>query len=135
MSRAAPRIDGLRLRVVLKPGLVLGPGKADLLQAIDETSSLTAATERHGMSYKRGWTLIREMNSGFAGPVIETRKGGSGGGGHAALTPLGRFVLERYRRMEADAAEAVTTAVADLRRHLRKPVKKKSSAPKRRPAK
>jgi molybdate transport system regulatory protein len=119
MSRQAPHVEGLRFRIVLKPGFVLGPGKADLLEAIDETASLTAATERYGMSYKRGWTLIQELNNGFGEPVVETHKGGTGGGGHATLTPLGRLVLDRYRRMEADAAVAVSAGVADLRRHMK----------------
>ncbi len=42
--------EGLRFRIVLRPGFALGPGKADLLQAIDETTSLTAAAGRFGMS-------------------------------------------------------------------------------------
>lgn len=118
MPRRAHRTEGLRFRIVLKPGFILGPGKADLLEAIAETGSLTAATARYCMSYKRGWTLIQEMNKGFGTPVVETQKGGTGGGGHATLTPLGRLVLDRYRRMEADATAAVSAGVADLRRHL-----------------
>lgn len=138
MPRNSPTTEGLRFRIVLKPGFVLGPGKADLLEAIDATASLTAATERRGMSYKRGWTLIQEMNEGFGEPVVETRKGGSGGGGHAALTPLGRLVLERYRRMESDAAAAVSAGVADLRKHMKAApmaAAKNNSARKRRSAK
>ena len=138
MPRPAPTTEGLRFRIVLKPGLMLGPGKADLLEAISETGSLTAATARHGMSYKRGWTLIQELNKGFGSPVVETQKGGSGGGGHAALTPLGRLVLDRYRRMEADASAAVSAGVADLRRHLAgapAPTRKKSAPPRPRAAK
>jgi molybdate transport system regulatory protein len=111
--------EGLRFRVVLGRGVALGPGKADLLQAIDETASLTRAAARFGMSYKRGWTLVREMNAAFAKPLVETEKGGSGGGGRASLTRLGRRVLARYRQMEKDAAEAISAGVADLRRHLK----------------
>jgi molybdate transport system regulatory protein len=113
--------EGLRFRIVLRPGVALGPGKADLLQAIDETASLTAAAARFGMSYKRGWTLVREMNAAFAKPLVETEKGGAGGGGSARLTPLGRRVLSRYRQMEADASSAIEAGVADLRRHLARP--------------
>jgi molybdate transport system regulatory protein len=113
--------EGLRFRVVLAPGVALGPGKADLLQAIDETESLTAASARFGMSYKRGWSLVRELNAAFARPLVETEKGGSGGGGGARLTPLGKRVLRRYREMEADANRAVEAGIADLRKHLAKP--------------
>lgn len=120
MTQFANLTEGLRFRVVLKPGVALGPGKADLLQAIDETASLTAAAARFGMSYKRGWTLVRELNAAFAKPLVETEKGGSGGGGGARLTALGRHVLGRYRRMEADANSAIAAGVNDLRKHLKR---------------
>jgi molybdate transport system regulatory protein len=104
---------------VLRPGFWLGPGKADLLQAIDETGSLAAAAARFAMSYKRGWSLVREMNLAFDEPLVATAKGGSGGGGGARLTALGRAVLARYRRMEGDADRAIAAGVRDLRKRLR----------------
>jgi molybdate transport system regulatory protein len=104
--------------------VAIGPGKADLLQAIDETSSLTSAASRFGMSYKRAWTLIQELNAAFAKPLVETDKGGAGGGGGARLTRLGRRILRRYRNMEADANKAIRAGVADLRKHLARPVRR-----------
>jgi molybdate transport system regulatory protein len=117
----ANQTEGLRVRVVLAAGVALGPGKADLLQAIDETSSLTAAAARFSMSYKRSWSLVQELNAAFEKPLVETEKGGSGGGGGASLTRLGKRVLKRYRQMETDANRAVAAGVADLRNHLKKP--------------
>lgn len=111
--------EGLRFRVVLGPGVAIGPGKADLLQAIDETGALGTAAARFKMSYKRAWTLVQELNRSFAEPLIETIKGGTGGGGSAQLTPLGRLVLKRYRRMEAAANRAIADGVADLRRQMK----------------
>ena len=102
-----------------KKGVALGPGKADLLEAIRDTHSLTAAANRFGMSYKRGWTLVRELNAAFASPLVETEKGGAGGGGGARLTALGEHVLARYRQMEADAGQAIEAGVADLRKLLK----------------
>jgi molybdate transport system regulatory protein len=119
MGQFANITEGLRFRIVLEPGFALGPGKADLLAAIAETNSITAAASRFGMSYKRGWSLIRELNGAFAEPLVETAKGGTGGGGSARLTPLGRHVLQRYRQMEADATAVIAAGVADLRRHLK----------------
>jgi molybdate transport system regulatory protein len=72
------------------------------------------------MSYKRGWSLVREMNGAFEGPLVATDKGGKGGGGGARLTQLGRYVLDRYRRMETDADKAIAAGVGDLRRRLRR---------------
>lgn len=121
MANFSNLTEGLRFRVVLRPGVALGPGKADLLQAIDETASLTAAAARFGMSYKRGWGLAQELNAAFKEPLIETEKGGSGGGGGARLTALGRYVLQRYRQMEEDAERVIEAGIADLRRHLADP--------------
>lgn len=119
MPQFANRTEGLRFRIVLKPGVALGPGKADLLEAIEEMASLTAAAKHSGMSYKRSWMLVQEMNAAFAEPLVETIKGGIGGGGGTQLTALGRQVLACYREMEAEATKAVAPGMADLRRHLK----------------
>ncbi len=129
LAQFANVTEGLRFRIVLKPGVALGPGKADLLQAIDETHSLTAAAARFGMSYKRGWMLVQELNGAFARPLIETVKGGSGGGGGAQLTELGRRILDRYREMEADANKVIETGIADLRRYLAQAVEDDDETP------
>jgi len=109
---------GARLRLVLAPGIALGPGKADLLEAIERTGSISAAGRSMAMSYKRAWTLVDEMNGWFAEPLVEAGKGGSGGGG-ARLTVTGGIVLESYRRMEARASEAVSADLEALRVRLK----------------
>jgi len=108
----------LRLRVIFGPDIVLGPGKADLLEGIRETGSISAAGRRMKMSYKRAWDLVDAMNRYFTEPVIHTSKGGSGGGG-ASLTKWGGQVLALYRQIEARSAEAVAGEVDLLRQHLR----------------
>ncbi|HET7717127.1 MAG TPA: LysR family transcriptional regulator [Bauldia sp.] len=118
MAQFANLTEGLRFRIVLRPGVALGPGKADLLEAIRDTRSLTEAARKFGMSYKRCWSLVQEMNASFRTPLVETEKGGSGGGGGARLTELGAHVLARYRQMEADAEAAIEAGIRDLRKHL-----------------
>jgi molybdate transport system regulatory protein len=124
--------EGLRFRIVLKPGVAIGPGKAGLLEAIDETASLTAAAGHSGMSYKRAWLLVQEMNAAFVEPLVATEKGGTGGGGGTRLTALGQRVLESFRQMEADAGKAVAAGIADLRRYVK--ADDADPAPARRPA-
>jgi molybdate transport system regulatory protein len=109
----------VRLRVEIAGGVSLGPGKADLLEGIRETGSISAAGRAMRMSYKRAWQLVDELNKLFDRPLVEASKGGSGGGG-ATLTALGDDVLARYRRMHAACCEAIEADFAALRRRRRK---------------
>lgn len=95
-----------RLRVLLGAAVAIGHGKADLLDAIAEAGSISAAAKRMGMSYRRAWLLVDTMNGSFRGPLVASARGGSGGGG-AELTALGRDVLARYREMESKALECL----------------------------
>lgn len=84
----------------------MGPGRAELIDAIDRTGSISAAGREMKMSYRRAWLLVEATNAAFVEPLIVASTGGSGGGG-AQVTDFGRGVLERYRAMERKAAEAI----------------------------
>jgi len=107
-----------RLRVLLGSAIAVGPGKADLLEAIDRCGSISAAARSLGMSYRRAWLLADTMNRCFREDLIAAAPGGRRGGG-AALTPLGRQVLDRYRRMEAKAQKTLAGEIRSFRRLLR----------------
>ncbi len=109
---------GARLRVVLDRDVAIGPGKADLLEAIAETGSIAAAGRRMGMSYKRAWLHIEALNGAFREPLVNATRGGRAQGG-AALTGAGEEVLTRYRAMEAAATRAVDDNIAALKALLR----------------
>jgi molybdate transport system regulatory protein len=109
-----------RLRVLLGAATAIGPGKADLLDAVAAAGSISAAARRMGMSYRRAWLLVDTMNKSFREPLIETLAGGPGGGG-ARVTPFGRDVLQRYRAMEAKAQDAVEPELDAFRSLLADP--------------
>ena len=94
-----------RLRITHGDTIAIGPGKVDLLEAIDEAGSLTAAAKRLGMSYRRAWLLIDTMNRCFREPVVRTEAGGIRGGG-TTLTDVGREVVARYRHADGAAQAA-----------------------------
>jgi len=71
-----------------------------------------------GMSYKRAWELIGTLNAMFRAPLVESTRGGAGGGG-AVLTDLGRDVLAQYRAVEMDAAAGGAESLRLLAAHLR----------------
>lgn len=106
---------GARLRIVLERDAKLGPGKADLLEGIRNTGSIAEAGREMGMSYKRAWKLIEELNRTFRRPLVETTRGGRSHGG-SVLTPSGEEVLARYRQMEAATHAAVQDDLDALRR-------------------
>ncbi|MFN3232817.1 MAG: winged helix-turn-helix domain-containing protein [Alphaproteobacteria bacterium] len=99
------------LRLMHGTDIAVGPGKADILEAIRETGSIAGAGRRMNMSYRRAWALVETMNACFRSPLVETSKGGAGRGG-AQLTPLGEEVLVRYRAMHTKAENIVA---ADMR--------------------
>jgi molybdate transport system regulatory protein len=107
-----PALD-LRIRFYLGGEIALGPGKAELLEAIRETGSIAAAGRQMDMSYRRAWLLVDTMNRCFGAPLVSTEKGGATRGG-ATLTPLGDQVLARYRSLEAKAARAAAKDLAAL---------------------
>ena len=110
-----------RLRVLLGTEIAIGPGKADLLDAIARSGSISAAAREMGMSYRRAWNLVEVMNRSFRNPLVETLTGGSGGG--AQVTELGADVLTRYRTMETKAAVAVAPEMKAFARLMASPEK------------
>lgn len=108
-----------KLRILLGSEIAIGPGKANLLDAIAHSGSISAAAREMEMSYRRAWNLVEVMNQSFRAPLVETLTGGSGGGG-AVVTPLGMEVLARYRSMESKAALAVAADIKDFYNLLKK---------------
>ena len=107
-----------RLRVRVGDEVALGPGKAELLELIQRSGSITEAARQMGMSYMRAWTLIRTMNHCFKEPLVLAIRGGRGGGG-AELTGTGRNALELYQGMEKAGLSAMSTQWRQLRKLLR----------------
>jgi molybdate transport system regulatory protein len=109
--------DGARpqIRIMFRRAIAMGPGKADLLRAIEKTGSISGAARELGMSYRRAWLLVDTMNQCFQAPLVETLTGGQHGGG-ARVTDLGHDVLRRYLDMEAKAAESVRAELAEFAR-------------------
>ena len=104
-----------QLRISFRKSIAMGPGKADLLDAIGESGSISAAARKLGMSYRRAWLLVDTMNASFRSPLVETLTGGAQGGG-AQVTELGHEVVKRYREMEKKACASVAREMAEFSR-------------------
>ena len=90
----------------------MGPGKADLLDAITQTGSISAAARAMGMSYRRAWMLVDTMNRCFISPLVETHPGGGQGAG-ARVTEDGAAALARYRALCDGLAGALAGEAVD----------------------
>jgi molybdate transport system regulatory protein len=108
----------LTLRVDFGTDRAIGPGKVLLLEAIRDTGSISQAGRSLGMSYRRAWLLVDDMNRCFREPVVTAQPGGSQGGG-AALTAFGQKVVQKYRTIETQATAATKPQLHDLEASLR----------------
>ena len=113
------RYPGLTLRILADRHPAMGPGKAQLVAAIDAAGSISAAARSMNMSYRRAWQLVEAINDSFSQPVVVTATGGKRGGG-ARVTPFGRQLVRRFRAMEEKASEAIVKDLQVFSRHLKR---------------
>jgi molybdate transport system regulatory protein len=112
------RYRGLTLRVLGPGAPAMGPGKAELIERIADTGSISAAARAMGMSYRRAWQLVEALNASYREPVVTTAIGGQKGGG-ARVTPYGTRLAALFRAMEDKASAAIDADLKRFARHLR----------------
>lgn len=124
----------LKIQVMCGDEIAMGPGKADLLDAIAAHRSISAAGRAMGMSYRRTWLLVDAMNRCWQGPLVATTPGNQKAG--AQLTALGEQILARYRQLQSDAEAGASVAFAAIAGHLRdtpRPPKRSEGPPRNAP--
>jgi molybdate transport system regulatory protein len=114
-TEASKAGDRLSIRIDLACGAQIGPGKIAVLEEIARAGSISAAGRSLGMSYRRTWELVEDLNQSLGIPVVETAAGGSGGGG-AVLTKAGKAVVNSYRAIQMDTALAARKHLLALNR-------------------
>jgi molybdate transport system regulatory protein len=103
----------LSIRIDFEGAEAFGPGKARLLELIEEQGSIRGAAAAMNMSYRHAWLLLQAVEDTFGAPVISTATGGAKGGG-AKLTELGKTILARFRSIETHAADATAGELMEL---------------------
>ncbi|NWK96348.1 ModE family transcriptional regulator [Sphingobium lactosutens] len=108
----------IKIQLYCGPEIAMGPGKADLLDAIRAHGSISAAGRAMGMSYRRTWLLVDAMNRCWREKLVDTVPGGGPERG-AHVTPAGEKILAGYRAMQVaatGAAEPNAPTLIDLLR-------------------
>ncbi|SDH23945.1 molybdate transport system regulatory protein [Paraburkholderia phenazinium] len=116
-GKARPEVR-FRMRIRKAGTVALGPGKVELLEAVREHGSISAAARSLDMSYRRAWLLIDELNQSLKSPATVSEQGGQSGGG-CVLTSVGENIVRLYRDVEAQAEKACAKEIAELIRLMR----------------
>lgn len=95
----------------------IGPGRVELLRRIGDSGSIAKAAEEMGMSYRKAWALIKDLNQQSRLELVTRQKGGKEGGG-AALTPDGEALIRQYEalvdRLDATVSQEVAHFWANI---------------------
>ena len=80
---------------------LLDSKKFQLLVAISDTGSLTAAAKSIDVSYRTALNYIEKIESTLNVKIVNTTKGGKGGGGGTSLTEEGYSILKECKKVNA----------------------------------
>lgn len=85
---------------------VLGEGREELLEWVDEKGSISKAAKEMDMSYRHAWGIIKEIEQAADEDIVKSQRGGSEGRG-SVLTPAGKRLLQDYRELKKEHKENV----------------------------
>ncbi|WP_405305140.1 TOBE domain-containing protein [Methanobrevibacter sp.] len=80
---------------------LLDSKKFQLLEYILDTGSLTAAAKSINVSYRTALNYIEKIESTLNVKIVNTTKGGKGGGGGTSLTEEGYSILKECKKINA----------------------------------
>ncbi|MBE2247075.1 MAG: winged helix-turn-helix domain-containing protein [Candidatus Competibacteraceae bacterium] len=85
-------------------GFRLGKGRAELLEMIAQTGSISQAAYNLDISYRKAWAMIKQMNESAPRALVKKTVGGKNGGG-AIVTEYGKEVLKLFHHLHAQFNE------------------------------
>ncbi len=91
----------------------LGEGRRNLLRKIEQNGSISQSAKDLGISYKKAWSYIRNMEDRLGITLVERQVGGKGGGG-SRLTKQGKSLIEKYDQLLAGTQEAIDRSFREV---------------------
>ena len=83
--------------------LVFGGGKTQMLELIDETGSISEASKKAGMNYKKAWSHIKILQEYIDDELVIVNKGRNSGG--TVLTPKAKELVEKFKLFRKEVKE------------------------------
>ncbi|MEF8833014.1 MAG: NUDIX domain-containing protein [Candidatus Thermoplasmatota archaeon] len=80
---------------------VLGEGREQLLELIDEKGSISEAAKEMNMSYRHAWGKVKKIEEAIGKEVVKSQRGGDKNRG-SILTPAGKKLLSDYKRLKEE---------------------------------
>lgn len=102
-----------RFWISSKEGTFLGEGRVRLLEAIDQTGSISAAAKSQELSYRKAWKMVDIMNSQAKSPLVERQTGGAKGGG-TIVTPQGKKAIAAYTALKTKCTQFMESAFNEM---------------------
>ena len=99
----------IKIRIQIKKNFYVGPGKILLL----EKRSIYKAAESIGLSYKKAWKLIDELNRYSSKKLVDAKPGGKGVRG-SQITNEGKVFIKLFRNIEKKLTKLTTREKKDL---------------------
>jgi molybdate transport system regulatory protein len=78
---------------------ILGKGRVELLERIQNSGSIRQAALQMKMSYKQAWDIINQINSKLPLPAVTSQRGGKGGGS-AVVTETGLRLIVEFHKLQ-----------------------------------
>ena len=103
----------IKIRIQIKKNFYVGPGKILLLEKIREKGSIYKAAESIGLSYKKAWKLIDELNRYSSKKLVDAKPGGKGVRG-SQITNEGKVFIKLFRNIEKKLTKLTTREKKDL---------------------
>ncbi len=95
----------LKIKIEINENFNIGPGKISLLESIISNGSISSAAKEMGMSYRKAWKLIKEINDFSSTKIVITNTGGKGAGG-AKISDKGLLFIKAFRNIERKSFKA-----------------------------
>ncbi len=94
---------------------VFGDGKWRLLKTIETEGSLSAASNKLGISYRKAWGDLKKAQEALNITLIDKQRGGRSGG-KTSLTDKGKKWVEAYTKFRSDIEK---TAEKAFKKHIK----------------